>query len=181
MPTLFFGIVVLVLVLWALNAFSKADPQIAGEGAAAGRRHPGALGARGVSGFARPARGRDPARAYRAWACSAGCRWRRPAWSQRTQKSPGQVSRVRSAFVEMELDHDTGAMRGTHPRRAACRARRSTRSIVPTLLGLLAEIDAESRALLAAYLDRREPGWREHAQDGAAAGHGRAASARAAK
>src|SRR5215470_8611990 len=31
---------------------------------------------------------------------------------QRSQKSPGQASQVRSAFIEMELDHDTGAMRG---------------------------------------------------------------------
>ena len=47
-----------------------------------------------------------------------------------------------------------------------------------TLVGLLPEFDEDSRALLAAYLDRREPGWREHAQDGAAAGQrtaGRAA------
>jgi DnaJ-domain-containing protein 1 len=41
---------------------------------------------------------------------------------------------------------------------------------VDTLIGLIGEIDEESRALLAAYLDRRDAGWREHAQADAAAG-----------
>jgi len=69
----------------------------------------------------------------------------------------------------MELDHDTGAMRGTIL--AGAHQGTSLDSLeLTTLLGLLAEVDADSRALLAAYLDRREPGWREHAQDGAAAG-----------
>ena len=36
---------------------------------------------------------------------------------QRTAKTPGAVSRVRSAMIEMELDHDTGAMDGTRARR----------------------------------------------------------------
>ena len=78
----------------------------------------------------------------------------------RMRKTPGQVSRVRAAAVEMELDHDTGAMRGRMlagryqdvPLEALDRA---------AIVGLLGELDAESRALLAAYLDRREPGWRE--------------------
>ena len=43
---------------------------------------------------------------------------------------------------------------------------------VKTLTGFLAEIDEESRALLMAYLDRREPSWRDHVQGGAAAGAG---------
>jgi len=45
---------------------------------------------------------------------------------------------------------------------------------VPTLVALLNEIDDESRALLAAYLDRRDAGWREHAQADAAPGRGSA-------
>jgi hypothetical protein len=43
---------------------------------------------------------------------------------------------------------------------------------VPTLVRLAGAIDEESRALLVAYLDRRSPGWREHADDGAAMGSG---------
>ena len=94
------------------------------------------------------------------------------SFGQRTQKTPGQVSRVRSAFVEMELDHDTGALRG---RILAGRHEGAALDAldVLTLVGLLAEIDPkESRALLATYLDRREPGWREHVQGDAAAGQG---------
>jgi hypothetical protein len=76
---------------------------------------------------------------------------------------------VRSPFVEMELDHDSGSMRGT-----ILAGRHQGASLdaldLTTLLGLLAEFDADSRALLAAYLDRREPGWRDDAQEGAAPG-----------
>jgi hypothetical protein len=79
------------------------------------------------------------------------------------------VSRVRSAFVEMELDHDTGAMRGRIL--AGAREGASLEDLdLPTLAGFLPDIDDESRALLMAYLDRREPGWREHAQAHAATG-----------
>ena len=39
-----------------------------------------------------------------------------------------------------------------------------------TLIKVLSEIDDDSRDLLAAYLDRREPNWREHAQREAGAG-----------
>ena len=90
---------------------------------------------------------------------------------QRSQKSPGQVSRVRSAFVEMELDHDTGAMRGRilagHHEGASLDTLE-----VATLTGFLPTIDEESRALLMAYLDRREPTWRDHVQGDPAAGSG---------
>ena len=38
MPTIIFGFLVLVLVLWALNAFSKINPKIAARSLKAGRR-----------------------------------------------------------------------------------------------------------------------------------------------
>jgi DnaJ-domain-containing protein 1 len=78
---------------------------------------------------------------------------------------------VRSAFVEMELEHDTGAMRGRIL--AGPHEGKSLDALdLTTLTGFLVEIDEESRALLMAYLDRRQPSWREHAQADAAAGAG---------
>jgi DnaJ domain len=89
---------------------------------------------------------------------------------QRTQKSPGQASRVRTAAVEMELDHDTGVMRG---RMLAGQYEGMMLDAldIKKLVGLLADLDEESRALLMAYLDRRQPTWRDDMQADTAAGH----------
>jgi DnaJ-domain-containing protein 1 len=69
----------------------------------------------------------------------------------------------------MELDHDSGRMTG---RVLAGRQQGAALDTLgrAALLDLFGEIDRDSRELLAAYLDRREPGWREHAQDDAGAG-----------
>ncbi len=88
---------------------------------------------------------------------------------QRSRKSAGQVSQVRSAFVEMELDHDTGAMRGRILAGQYEGAALDSLEVA-TLTGLLPTIDEESRALLMAYLDRREPAWRDHVQGDPTAG-----------
>jgi hypothetical protein len=169
MPTVVFAILVLVLVLWGLNAYSKADPKVlakvlrpaGGILALAGaaflffRGHLEVAVPLGLAGLG-----------LLGWGPFAST-----GLFQRTQKTAGQVSRVRSPFIEMELDHDSGTMRGT-----VLAGRHQGTALdaldLTTLLGLLPEIDAESRSLLAAYLDRREPTWREHVQGDAAAGQG---------
>ena len=76
-----------------------------------------------------------------------------------------RVSRGRTAFLEIELDQATGAMRG---RVLAGRAAGATLSALDdaTLAALMTEVDAESRKLLMAYLDRRKAGRGEDAQRG---------------
>ena len=173
MPALVLGVVVLILLLFAAYSFSKADPKQAlrvlryfGGGAALlfavfllvrGEIGPavsiGLIGL-GLLGY------------VSLWRASFG---------GRTQKSPGQVSRVRTAFLEMELDHDSGALRGQ-----VLAGRHQGAALddldVPTLITLLREIDEDSLPLLAAYLDRRQPRWREHAAGDAAAANGSRAS-----
>ena len=72
----------------------------------------------------------------------------------------------------MELDHDTGAMRGTILQGKHAGVPLEALDIA-TLAALAGEIDDESRALLAAYLDRREPGWRDDTQIRCGSGAGR--------
>ncbi len=165
-----FGIVVLALALWALHTFSRVDPRTLAIVLKTGGGI-GALGLAGVLGV----RGRlDIAipLGLTGLGLLGWLPWSMPGFGARTHKSPGQVSRVRSAFVEMELDHDTGAMQG---RILAGRHEGVPLEAldVPTLVGCLPEIDEESRALVMAYLDRRQPSWREHAQGDAATGPGR--------
>jgi DnaJ-domain-containing protein 1 len=170
MPEIIFGILVLGLLLWAGNSIAQIDPHKL----APVVRFAGAFGALGGAVFL-AARGQFQV-AVPLGAAGLGLLgwlpWSFAGFGARTQKTPRQTSRVRSAFIEMELDHDSGAMRG---RILAGPHEGATLDIleVPTLVGFLPEIDEESRALLIAYLDRRAPAWREHAQGDAAAGHGR--------
>jgi hypothetical protein len=71
----------------------------------------------------------------------------------------------------MELDHDTGRMQG---RVLAGSYQGASLEALDqaSLMKLFTEIDEDSRDLLAAYLDRREPGWRGHAQSEGSAGAG---------
>jgi hypothetical protein len=87
------------------------------------------------------------------------------------RKSSGSVSRVRSASLDMELDHDSGTLTGRVL--AGAYAGQSLDDLDEGgLQKLYREVatDQESLSLLEAYLDRRFPGWREDVEGDAAAG-----------
>lgn len=174
MGTVLLGLAALAVLLWALNGFASADPRKLLGGMRAG------LGATALaSAVTLAAIGRFVLAIPLALAGLAllglGPSGLGPGLGKGAR--PGQVSRVRSAFIEMELDHDSGALRGQVI--AGTHAGQTLDALeLPALIRLLGEIDEESQALLATYLDRRQPRWREHAQGDAAAGRGGAPSGR---
>ena len=168
MPALLLGVIAFLAILWALHVFSKANPRRVAQslkvgGGFAALAGAVALAATGRFGLAVPV-GLAGLALLDWWPIGPA------GFGKRWNKSSGQVSRVRSAFVEMELEHDTGAMRG---KILAGPYDGTTLDAlnVPTLVRLMATIDDESRALLTAYLDRRDASWRENAHADAAAGN----------
>jgi len=81
------------------------------------------------------------------------------------RKTPGRRSTVRTAALEMELDHDSGAMEGV-VLAGSYESRILGEMDMRELVGLHAELagDGESRRLLEAYLDGRFPVWRKDAE-----------------
>ena len=157
MPAFLLGVVALLLLLWAASAFIKADPKevvrvLRWIGGVAALLLAGFLLFRGQVGLAIPlgAFGLGLLGWTSFWPATFGAR---------TQRSTGQASRVRTAFLEMELDHDTGRMYG---RVLAGSYQGASLDALDqaALMKLLGEVDHDSRDLLVAYLDRREPGWR---------------------
>ena len=92
-----------------------------------------------------------------------------------TQRSPGQTSQVRSQFLDMSLDHDSGELSGQIL--AGPYAGHSLGEFdLPQLTAMMPGFDTESVALLESYLDRRFPAWRQDAQGNAAGGQSRPAA-----
>jgi hypothetical protein len=88
---------------------------------------------------------------------------------------PSRVSRQHTAYIEVAIDHVTGAMRGRVI--AGKRAGADLDALDDAALNaLMSEIDPASRQLLMAYRDRRKAGRREYAQGGADARQRGAAS-----
>ena len=161
--TVLYGIAAVAFLWWLINLFAQANATAL---AKALRITGGilALGAAVLLGL----RGRiDIALALGglgAWLLGwSGLKMR--GFGARSQRTPGNVSKVRSILVEMELDHETGEMSGTvlagafvgQPLAALDQA---------SLLRLLDECrsgDPDGVRLMEAYLDRRFPDWREAA------------------
>jgi hypothetical protein len=169
MPTVLIGLLALALVLWLLKSFALTDPKFL---IRIGRTA-GGIVALAIAAFV-GVRG-QLAIALPLGVTGLGLLGWYPGnamdWFTGARKHAGQASRVRSNFLEVALDHDTGVMTGTI---IAGRLKGTGLDTLEMskLLELLGEFDAESRELLAAYLDRRHPGWREDVQGDAAAGRG---------
>lgn len=87
-----------------------------------------------------------------------------------TNRSQGQSSTIRTEYLAMELDHDTGNMDGMVLKGAFAQRKLSTLS-QNELLSMLRECanDTDSSQVLQAYLDHTHPSWRE--QSGTAEGN----------
>jgi hypothetical protein len=92
----------------------------------------------------------------------------------------GGVSRVRSAMIEMELDHSTGAIRGVilAGKDEGKRLDALTRPTLLELYDVCLRDDPDGARLLEAYLDRRFPGWRAAGDAHRDAGRGDAGARR---
>jgi hypothetical protein len=78
---------------------------------------------------------------------------------------PGQSSNVGTAYLDMELDHDSGRLDG-RIKAGRFAGKRLSELAVPQLVDLLEDCrasDPQSVALVEAYLDRNHPDWREAA------------------
>lgn len=151
------GLAALVLGLLLLRGFSRADitvlaRQIRIVGGVAALAGAAAFMLRGMLSYAMPLA------MLGSWLLWGGG----PPFG-RAQKSPGQASRIVTGHLEMELDHDSGTMRGR-----VLKGQFEGRTIESLSLLDLVDLwqecrfsDAQSATLIEAYLDTQHPDWRE--------------------
>lgn len=147
---------------WALGRFKSANPAVLAKqikialGLLAGGAAV-AFAIRGMLGYA------VPAAMLAAWLITGqkGFPWI-PSGS-RGVPSGGRTSRITTDHLEMELDHDSGAMTGRVLRGVF--AGRQIERLAPAELALLWRdcrfADPKSAQLIEAWLDRAHPTWRE--------------------
>jgi hypothetical protein len=171
MAYLLFGIAALLAFLLLTRAYTLANTQVlarrlrigAGIAALAGA---GVLVFRGAAGYA------ISLAALGSWLLwgMGGSTW----GAGSVQKSPGQTSRVETEHLEVELDHDTGQIRGRVLK--GFFSGRNLETLVPAEMAHLWQdcrfADPQSAQIIETYLDRVHPTWREDTArgDGASSG-----------
>ena len=155
MTLLFYLAAVVLVLLLAGTLFLRLDAaRVAGGLRSAGPIAVGVLGA-GMLLLGRAGLGGMLLSSALAWYLSG--RARRPV-----SRAPGARSSVRTAAIEMELDHETGALEGI-----VLAGRFEGRELGTMSSGELVDMlgdlagDGESRQLIETYLDSRFPGWRD--------------------
>lgn len=168
MAVMFYAVAVLLVLGLVAAAFMRADAaRLAG-----GLRLAGPL-VLGLAGAVLVLAGRA---GLGGMLVSGALAWHLQARRRREARpTAGRRSTVRTAALEMELDHDTGALDGV-VLAGSSEGRRLQEMTLEELLRLNSELaaDAESRQLLETYLDGRFPVWRQHAQADAGGGEARA-------
>lgn len=161
MQYLLLGLVVLTVILLVTRAYTMANPQVlarqlrvgAGVAVLAGA---GILVFRGAIGYAMSLAALG---SWLLWG-GGGAPW---GGYGSAQKSPGQMSRVETDHLEVELDHDTGQIRGRVLK--GFFASRELEYLSPIEMAhLWADCrfaDPPSAQILETYLDRAHPTWRE--------------------
>ncbi|MFN3673724.1 MAG: DnaJ domain-containing protein [Bosea sp. (in: a-proteobacteria)] len=179
--SLLYGVAVLILIWWLSKLFSSANPKLLAKAVKTG----GGVLSLGVAALLMM-RGRLDMAIFLggvgAWLLGwsavgpGGMRW---PWDGAGGATPGARSKVNSAWLAMELDHDSGAMTG-RVLQGPFAGRDLDALALPEINALLRDLlaqDEDGARLLEAYLDRRTPGWREDAERHRDAGQGRAAGA----
>jgi DnaJ domain len=161
MQYLLFGLAALIVFLFIARAYTMTNPQVlarqlrigAGVAVLAGA---GVLVFRGATGYAMSLAALG---SWLLWGAGSG-----PWGSSGTApKSAGQTSRVTTEHLEVELDHDTGEIRGRVLK--GFFAHRELESLTPAEMAHLWQdcrfADPPSAQILETYLDRAHPTWRE--------------------
>ena len=162
MPFLLLGLAALLLFLIAARAYTMANPQVlvrqlrfgAGVAVLAGA---GFLVFRGLVGYAMSLA------ALGSWLLWGTGGFPLGGYPSGPSQMPGRTSRVVTEHLEVELDHDTGAISGRV--RKGTFAGRDMESLSPLEMARLWQdcrfADPQSAQVLEAYLDRTHPSWRE--------------------
>ena len=159
MAYLISGLATLVIGLLALRAFAHANParlsrRLTLSGGVVSLLAAALLFVRGLEVIAVPL---AMFGSYLLWGSTSG------PWGASSRRSKGQSSRITTEHLEMELDHDTGEMRGRVLK--GLFKDRDIDSLSPADMALLWQdcrhTDPQSAQLIEAYLDRVHPSWRE--------------------